>query len=134
MGGRGAFLESGGFEGPLLWKGNNEIDGVKVLELIDPRKRTSLPERSNTPETAYISLDREGSFKQLRVFDQNRMPLFDIDTNEVDHIPTLHIHYYVDGQRQRTHMPVPEHLIQKYRNIIYHGTPHFIKILTGPVG
>ena len=62
MGGRGAFLESGGFTGPFLWKSIGTIQGIKILIPKDTRKRTSLPERSNTPDTAYITLDKDGNF------------------------------------------------------------------------
>lgn len=133
MGGRGAFLESGGFVGPFLWKSIGTIQGIKILIPKDTRKRTSLPERSNTPDTAYMTLDKDGNFNQLRIFGNDRKPLFDIDTNKVDHIPSLHMHYYSNGERQRIHMPVPRDIMQKYHHVIYHGTPSFVRILTTPV-
>ena len=55
MGSRGSFLESGGFSTPAQWHTVDYVDGIKVLEPKDPTKSISLPERSTTPGTAYIS-------------------------------------------------------------------------------
>ena len=81
MGSRGSFLESGGFSTPAQWHTVDYVDGIKVLEPKDPTKSISLPERSNTPGTAYISYrkNEDKTFSQLRVFGKDRVPEFDID-------------------------------------------------------
>ena len=77
MGSTGSFLESGGFSAPAQWHTIDYIDGIKVIDPKDPKKRPNLPARSNTPGTTYISLNKdEGrTFNQLRVYDEKRMPV-----------------------------------------------------------
>ena len=101
MGSRGSFLESGGFSTPAQWHTVDYVDGIKVLEPKDPGKSISLPERSNTPGTAYISYrkDVDKTFSQLRVFGENRVPEFDIDYGRHQGKLTLHVHYSKDGER-----------------------------------
>lgn len=79
MGSRGSFLESGGFSTPVRWHTVDYVDGIKVLAPKDPKASISLPERSNTPGTAYISYRKDGTFDQYIVFDENRMPVYRID-------------------------------------------------------
>ena len=55
MGSRGAFLEGGGFSAPARWQTVGYVDGIKILLPKDPKASISLPERSNTPGTAYAS-------------------------------------------------------------------------------
>ncbi len=55
MGSRGSFLESGGFSAPARWHTVDYVDGIKVLAPKDPKASISLPERSNTPGTAYVA-------------------------------------------------------------------------------
>ena len=101
MGSRGSFLESGGFSTPAQWHTVDYVDGIKVLEPKDPTKSISLPERSNTPGTAYISYrkNEDKTFSQLRVFGKDRVPEFDIDYGRHQGKLTLHVHYYTDGNR-----------------------------------
>ena len=102
MGSTGSFLESGGFNAPAQWHTIDYIDGIKVIDPKDPKKRPNLPARSNTPGTTYISLNKdEGrTFNQLRVYDEKRMPVFDIDYGIHGKDKYLHVHYFVDGKRQ----------------------------------
>lgn len=97
MGSRGSFLESGGFSVPAKWHTVDYIDGVKVLAPKDPKASISLPERSNTPGTAYVSYRKDGTFDQYVVFDANRMPVYRIDYGMHRGKKFLHIHYYKNG-------------------------------------
>ena len=101
MGSRGSFLESGGFSTPAKWHTVNFVGGIKVLAPIDPKASMSLPERSNTPGTSYLSYRKDGRFDQLRVFGEDRVPRFDIDYGKHQGKTTLHVHYYKDGVRQK---------------------------------
>ena len=100
MGSRGAFLESGGFSAPAKWHTIDYVGGIKVLAPKDSKASISLPERSNTPGTSYISYRKDGTFNQLRVFGDDRIPRFDIDYGVHQGKTSLHVHYYIDGVRQ----------------------------------
>ena len=93
MGSRGSFLENGGFSTPARWHTVDYIDGIKVLAPKDPKASISLPERSNTPGTAYVSYRKDGTFDQYIVFDANRMPVYEIDYGVHDHVKSLHVHF-----------------------------------------
>ena len=97
MGSRGAFLESGGFSAPAKWQTVNYVEGIKVLRPKDPKASLSLPERSNTPGTSYLLYRENGTFDQLRVF-ENRKPQFDIDYGKHQGKIYLHVHFYIDGK------------------------------------
>lgn len=97
MGSRGSFLENGGFSTPARWHTVDYMDGIKVLAPKDPKASISLPERSNTSETAYVSYRKDGTFDQYIVFDANRMPVYRIDYGMHRGKKTLHIHYYKNG-------------------------------------
>ncbi|WP_346696696.1 hypothetical protein [Thermophilibacter mediterraneus] len=106
MGGRSGFLSSGGFSTPAQWHSTGLLYGVKVLVRNDPKSRTGLPGYCNTPGTAYIAMNAEGKFHQLRQYGMDRRPLFDIDYG-VDApltgrgVRAIHIHEYdSDGVRQ----------------------------------
>ena len=97
MGSSGSFLENGGFSTPARWHTVDYIDGIKVLAPKDPKASISLPERSNTPGTAYVSYRKDGTFDQYIVFDANRMPVYRIDYGMHRGKKTLHIHCYKNG-------------------------------------
>ena len=101
MGSRGSFLESGGFSTPARWHTVDYIDGIKVLAPKDPKASISLPERSNTPGTSYVSYRKDGTFDQYVVFDKNRMPVYEIDYGVHDHVKSLHVHFYPNGERSK---------------------------------
>lgn len=121
MGSRGSFLESGGFSTPAKWHAIDYVDGIKVLAPKNPKASISLPERSNTPGTSYISYRKDGTFDQLRVFGENRIPLFDIDYGKHLGKTSLHIHYYENGVRQNVkadgYLKPGNVLFEKYKNI-----------------
>ena len=67
----------------------------------DPKASVSLPERSNTPGTVYLSYRKGGTFAQLRVFGNDRIPKYDIDYGVHQGKKYLHIHYYNNGVRSK---------------------------------
>ena len=77
MGGRGSFLESGGFSHQEYRRARDPIAGIKVLRHIgDPHK--GLPEFCNTPNTMYLREDGMGNITQLRLY-KDRKPFLDVD-------------------------------------------------------
>ena len=119
MGSRGSFLESGGFSTPRKWDTIDYIDGIKVLAPKDKKASMSLPERSNTPGTAYVMYRKDGTFDQLRVFGADRIPLFDIDYGMHQGKKYLHIHYYEDGIRSTNPIELYPYdvLYRKYKSL-----------------
>lgn len=105
MGGRSGFLASGGFSTPDQWHSVGLLYGIKVLKRNDPKSRTGLPGFSNTPGTAYVAVNKERRFHQLRQYGKDRRPLFDIDYGEDSPLTgrgrrALHIHEYnSEGKR-----------------------------------
>lgn len=119
MGSRGSFLESGGFSAPAKWHTTDYVSGIKVLSPKDPKASISLPERSNTPGTSYLSYRKDGRFDQLRIFGDNRIPKFDIDYGTHQGKTSLHVHYYKDGVRQKVeesdYLKAGHPLYEKYK-------------------
>lgn len=120
MGSRGSFLESGGFSTPARWHTVDYVDGIKVLEPKDPKASHNLPVRSNTPGTAYLKLDADGCFSQLRVFGEDRFPVYDIDYGVHQGKKFLHAHYYMNGKRANEAVPLSpgDPLFEKHRNVL----------------
>ena len=103
MGSTGAFLKTGGFNYRGWEETNNMVSGIKVLRKIVEKnnEKQSLPPRSNTPGTGYALFNSNGEFSQYRQYGEDRKPVFDIEYNEHKHVLSLHIHYYVNGVRQK---------------------------------
>ena len=77
MGGRGAFLQTGGFSKQEYKQVRELIEGIKVIKHItDPH--TGMPIYSNTPDTMYLREDNDGHISQLRIY-KGREPYLDID-------------------------------------------------------
>lgn len=121
MGSRGSFLESGGFSAPARWHTVDYVDGIKVLAPKDSKASMNLPERSNTPGTSYVLYRKNGDFDQLRVFGDNRIPIFDIDYGTHQGKKTLHVHYFVNGKRAEQNdiisLKKGNPLYEKYKNL-----------------
>lgn len=125
MGSRGTFLKSGGFTGGAKWEMVDHVGGIKVLLPIGKTSR-NLPERSNTPGTAYLLYRKDGVFDQLRVFGADRVPLFDIDYGVHDGKKFLHVHYFKNGERAKKDEIVALHkgdvLYERYKHL-FKGVP-----------
>ena len=119
MGSRGSFFESGFFSAPAKWQTIDYAEGIKVLSPKDAKASKSLPERSNTPGTSYISYCKDGTFNQLRVFGNNKIPQFDIDYGIHQGKKSLHIHYYKDGVRSKEpiKIKVGDEIYDKYKRL-----------------
>lgn len=119
MGSRGSFLESGGFSAPAKWQTVDYVDGIKVLAPKNSKASISLPERSNTPGTSYLSYRKDGTFDQLRIFENDRIPKFDIDYGVHQGEKSLHIHYYKNGVRSKEPIKIKEgdKIYEKYKRL-----------------
>ena len=94
MGGRGTF--AAGNSVAYTYKTVGKIGGVKVLMPSNPKSSTRLPEESHS-SSSYILLDKEGIFKQLRVYNEKHQAIFEIGYHREPNIGkgrVLHVHRY----------------------------------------
>ena len=98
MGGRGTY--AAGNDVPYQYKTVGVIDGVKVLEPIDPKASRRLPEEAHSSR-AYIKLDPSGKFSQYREYNDKHELVLEIAYHpeinvfhDGDNGPTLHAHDY----------------------------------------
>jgi len=104
MGGRGAMLQIKPSERIPEYKTVNVIAGIKVLQALKINKHGSLPDMSNTPNTSYILLNKNGEFKQLRIYDNSRHPVIDIDYGHSHKgSDILHLHNWKGGRENNAH-------------------------------
>jgi hypothetical protein len=99
VGGRGAMLQQKASERIPEYKTAGYIAGIKVLKALKENKDGSLPDMSNTPGTRYILLDKNDNFKRMRIYDNNRHPVIDIDYGHSHKgSDKLHIHFWKGGR------------------------------------
>ena len=90
MGGRGAF--SGGKLLKYGWQTTGHIGDVKILtKLKGPNNK--LPEYSRSPNSKYARFTEEGEFRQLRVYNEDRQPVLDIEYGYHNNVLGFHVHY-----------------------------------------
>ena len=110
MGGRGTY--SKGIDVPFTFKCVGYIEGVKVLQPINTKNR-KLPGDSHSSES-YILLDRNGVFKQMRIYNADLTWKKDIDFGGehdlTEHYQkVLHIHEFDEnGKRTDARYPTTE--------------------------
>ena len=75
MGGRGTF--AAGKNVPFKYKTVEKIEGVKVLQPIDPKSSYSLPVESHS-SNSYLLLDKKGIFRQYREYNSKHEAIFEI--------------------------------------------------------
>ena len=101
MGGRGTFAAGNPVDYVYEYT-DEEINGVKVLKgkKIEGRKTEhGLPESSHS-SSAYIKLDKNGNFKEIRFYDKNHCVYLEIGYHGEEsltgnrHTPVLHYHTY----------------------------------------
>lgn len=78
MGGRGSYLSQGGFT-KQEYKTVKEINGIKVIEFIDKKRKHNTPIYSNT-SGYYATYDEKKQLKQIAVY-ENRQKVKDIEWN-----------------------------------------------------
>lgn len=96
MGSRGRMLGQAHWSMPDQYKCVDIKNGIKVLEYNGNNKnQNKLPDISHTKGTKYISIDSNGKFRQLRIYDYSGRPIVDIDYGvhaQYGHYDTLHVH------------------------------------------
>lgn len=96
MGGRGTF--AAGNNAVYTYRTTGKIAGVKVLEKIEKSKSGGLPEEAHS-SNVYIQLDKTGCFRRIRFYNENHLPVLEIDYHYEKGLskhgePVLHIHEY----------------------------------------
>ncbi len=94
MGGRGTY--SVGKNVGYTYKTVDTIEGVKVLQPIDGKRSYKLPEESHN-SSSYIVLDKNGVFRQMRVYNNNHEAIFEIGYHNESILGkgnVLHVHIY----------------------------------------
>ena len=68
---------------------------------------------------SYLSYQKDGTFKHLIVFGAGRKPIYMIDYGMHNHEKSLHVHYYVDGERSKspTIIRPGNSLYEKYKHL-----------------
>lgn len=98
MDSRGRMLEQAHWSLPFQYTCVDIVNNTKILEYQGIRKHhNKLPDISNTKGTAYISIDKNGIFHQLRIHDYSGHRVIDIDYGfhkQFGNNPTLHIHFW----------------------------------------
>lgn len=95
MGGRGTY--AAGKSAMYSYETVGEIEGVKVLRGLDGKH--GLPESSHASK-AYIKLNMDGSFREMRFYDKNHVLTMEIAYHNEEqltgnrHTAVLHYHIY----------------------------------------
>ena len=123
MGGRGTF--AAGISVPRTYKTVGHIDGIKILEGLNGQH--GLP-ASAISSSAYIKLDHNGNFKEMRFYDKDKCLYLEIAYHRESNLtgnnkePVLHYHTYDksfsltkegDGKRSKA-IPITNEMLQKY--------------------
>lgn len=114
MGGRGTY--STGNNVPFKYKTVSCVCGVKVVARIKNGSQ-NLPEESHTSK-AYILQNDKGEFRRYREYNSDHTAKFDIDYHpepSLSRTAVYHIHYYVNGVRDKKPRLLTEKEYNKYK-------------------
>ena len=117
MGGRGAYDPRGGFT-KQDYHHNRRVGRIKVVEKINGG--SGLPQYSNTRNTRYWGVDKNGNINQLRIF-RNRQAVIDIDfphSNAKGVAAKIHAHLWVNGERQDEHRKLSVASEKRYKKLL----------------
>ena len=123
MGGRGTFAS--GNPVPYTYETIGKIDGVKVLQKIDKNASAGLPEEAHS-SSAYVLKYANGTFKQMRFYNDDHTAKFDIDYHFEPKLgsrkePVYHIHEYKNGVRDKTGRLLTKSEHEKYKKYFRGG-------------
>lgn len=116
MGGRGTY--AAGNNVAYTYNTVAKIDGVKILKGLG--RNHDLPMESHTSDM-YILLDKDGNFKQLRIYDESHLAKMDIDYHTENGKIELHFHDFLYGPQYKSGMlrepgkTLPDSLLAKYK-------------------
>lgn len=120
MGGRGTYAS--GNQVPFTYKTVDKIEDAKVLEGVS-KQFHALPEESHS-SNKYIKLNQDGSFKQLRVYDENHYAILDIAYHYEGNLKNdsngkaLHYHTYDKNFNRSKAKPLTKELYEKYKKYL----------------
>ena len=117
MGGRGAFAS--GNPVPYTYKTVGKMNGVKILQKIDTKASKGLPEEAHS-SSAYILKYANGTFKQIRFFNNDHTAKFDIDYHFEPKLgnrkeSVYHVHEYKNGVRDIVGRILTKSEYEKYK-------------------
>lgn len=119
MGGRGTF--AAGKTVPYAWKTVEKINGVKVLQPLDPQRSFNMPPEAHSSSN-YIVLGKNGVFRQYMEYNQNHLPVFEIgyhyETGLSKHGESvLHYHTYSSPgiENRSPAKPITPEIENKYK-------------------
>lgn len=95
MGGKGTYAI--GNNVAYTYETVDKINGIKILKGLDGIH--GLPEEAHS-SSSYISLYKDGSVKQIRVYNKDHSARVDIEYSIHRGKKKLHAHDYVGGERQ----------------------------------
>lgn len=103
MGGRGTFAAGNSvaysYEVDTTFSEDGKIHGVKILKGVEGSGKHGLPESSHSSH-AYIKLKPDGTFHEMRLYDNNHVLRMEIAYHSEksltgnNHTPVLHYHTY----------------------------------------
>ncbi len=103
MGGRGTYAIGNNvaytYEVDTTFSKDGKIHGVKILKGVDGTGKHGLPESSHS-SNAYIKLKPDGTFHEMRIYDNNHTLRLEIAYHSEksltgdNHTPVLHYHTY----------------------------------------
>ncbi len=96
MGGRGTYAI--GNKVPYTYETIAKNCGIKVLKGMNGKH--GLPEESHT-SSKYLCINKDGSVRQIRIYDKNHRALVDIEYSNHQGKLFLHAHDYVNGDRKK---------------------------------
>ena len=110
MGGRGTY--AAGNNVPYQYKTVGFIEGVKILEPINPKASRRLPEEAHSSQS-YIKLDSDGKFSQYREYNDKHELVLEISYHREVNVyhdgdtgPVLHAHDYTNKDKGKNwHKP-----------------------------
>jgi hypothetical protein len=135
MGGRGTFAD--GKTVQYQYKTVGYVEGIKVLEPINPKASKKLPEESHSSQ-AYIKLDLKGKFSQYREYNEKHELILEIGYHlepyvfkDKDRGAILHAHDYSNADKNeswhQTARPLTIHEFDKYKKLFVGLSPAELK-------
>lgn len=116
MGGRGTFASGNSVD--LTYRNKMKIHDVWAVEGINGEH--SLPVESHK-SSAYIKLEHDDTFKEMRIYAKNHKPLYEIayhaepKLNNGKNEKIFHVHYYDKYGNRSEARKIPPQLLEKYR-------------------
>lgn len=128
MGGRGSFAK--GRQAAYTFKTVGIIEGVKVIQPLNPVNSLKLPEESHSA-SCYLLLDRDGVFHQYREYNENHQVILEIGYHHESRMgngDVLHIHVYREPGVE--HHENPSTVKRKLTREEYHRYKKLLKGVT----